>query len=488
MDAFARSAIRQPSSPMRLPPGVLQQVVANLNHLPQDLHSFDSSSIDALLDMMAFSMVCRDWYAVSRPFIPDAWLAKPLDYMPIVRYGSQVRRLASLLSTSQQLGLAYCGEIELIDISVADFIEDENDITAKKATDPEDQEALFTILRLATQTGLSLNIPVITPNSNQQRGAFLSALAQHCATIHELKLYFPYKWTIPIHDDLAELLQIVRPSSTPPETHIIERPMPPADPHLASLVHAMSPSLTSVSIQHEADATTLGVLSRCACVRIASFDSCGVRLADDLLRELKGLSEVRLRSLFGDGTGRLLAGLESARECLEVLVLEESRVNSEREASACAVELELLVKKCERLRYLRASEVMYMSDGVLRAAAHWCRGLERLEMSSTCCVLVTGMGIWNDVMQPWPGLRKMDVTSRRVVPQFVERILLKCAGLEEAVLSPMLSEDANVRAALERGGFETDDKRSSRLSLCWHRLVTGGQAEGSIVIPTLPTL
>ncbi|RUP49489.1 hypothetical protein BC936DRAFT_142390 [Jimgerdemannia flammicorona] len=412
----------------RLPPELLRKI---LNCFPSPYQT--PLDEDAFLDLMAFSMVCYEWYNVARWLISDMVLKEHFPRL-INSSGEKLRRFAALLSTSRTLSLGYTTHLTN---SIITF-----DI------DLQDRDALFKIAGLGAPMRLRIIVEYSERRSSPSldRELFLSRLSQHCSHIPGLELYFPRK----------------RGSN-----HV----RPPSDsPHLANFVRSMHSTLSSININDEPDAMTRAALSSCPNVRVAAFRRCNPRSVWDMLCGSRNLREITLCRLFDpvgtgvedddsselggddDDTTMALSGTEILFKrlsfvCMNFEVLEITSMRSvAEETSRLAMALEILVSCSRRLKRLSLSRVQYVDQRVIQAVAQHCQELESLE------VHLTGVAImWDEVTPSWPRLRNLNLSADRFGPEFVEQIVGPCDALQ--MLRLKSTSVWNPREALERRGF-----------------------------------
>ncbi|RUS35016.1 hypothetical protein BC938DRAFT_476903 [Jimgerdemannia flammicorona] len=426
----------------RLPPEILHQIFSLYDLLsPLDY-------VDSVFDLLAASMVCREWYQAARPLIPDSHIRCPFTNQSSAKYLVRLRRFSSLLSTSQELGLPYCAEVNTIWIAVNAFLgspfadNDDSDRSPRDLyTAPEDRNALFKILDLTLPTGLELYVGITPKNHPPERLAarahFLSQLHPYLANVCNLSLRFP-----PIKQ--------------------------PADVHLSNLVRAAQATLTRVTLLGVPDPLTHEALILCTNVRSAKIFGGDARATGRILCGWRGLRKVRLTWQQGR-ISDAIAGLDAACSTLEDVYIAGRSLVGEAEASEVTSALESVVSRCERLKYLEVGKVLmpslsfsYIDDAVLRALARGCRDLEQLTL--TAGRGLTGAKMWDDVGKPrWPKLKCLEVENEMVVDEFVERVVLECEALEMVVVKVKMDNNSGVRRALEMRGFVGDGKG------CWKR-------------------
>lgn len=411
----------------------------------------------SVLDLMAASMVCRNWYAEARAVIPQSCLQElfPHEY-DNYHYGINLRRIASLLTSAHELGLPYCTEVTEFTVSLTDFVgpyeasldnENPRPNFVKKAYEPEDHEALFTILKFISPTHLLVPLKVKDP----QRGQFFSRLTKHCGSVSQL-----------------QLLRSNNGSPLSPTVASLERP----NKELIDLIEATRLSLRKLVIFQNLDAPTQAALTRCPNIQIVIFRGCSVCMADNMLRELwkfRTLRMVRARNLVGTGTESLLETLSNWCTVLEDLII----INTPRgglqadDIPRLATALELVVSRGRSLKRLELSQLIYMNEAVLRAVAIWCRDLEDLSLVSFSFRRpdATGADFWSEseTVTPWPQLRRLRLPAR-LPHEFLERMLETCDELTEVKLWPTL-RTLRIWEILQHHGFEP----KNTFGMSWRR-------------------
>ncbi|RUS34967.1 hypothetical protein BC938DRAFT_477339 [Jimgerdemannia flammicorona] len=419
-----------PSCP-RLPPEILYHIFSYF-----DLSSPENT--DGVFDLMAASMVCREWCEVARPMITDEHIEESqfMDEEIDDKFPENLQRFASLLSTSKILGMNYCTKVNIVIIAINEFlgspqcVDDARTLT-NLPTKPEDHDALFTILALTTPTQLIVQIDKpagYAPDRLHAREQFLSRLAPHFG-VHALTLHLP-------------------------------RDEQPPDPQFASLVHVARASLSKVTLLGRPDPMTRDALSLCVDVRTASIFNGHAPTTDSILKGWRALRSINLLWPAGRVVETVSGMGDTLGDALEDIYVIGSPIMEEAEAAEVAGVLEAVVSRCARLErlYAGASEFPtmsfnYINDGVLRAMARNCKEIRLLDLAPG--LGLTAAGIWDDETAPqWPKLRCLNVWNEQVVPEFVERVVLGCGALEEVYMVTEVSEDPGVMRAIEQRGFE----------------------------------
>ncbi|RUP44897.1 hypothetical protein BC936DRAFT_148884 [Jimgerdemannia flammicorona] len=430
-----------------------------------------SMGLDDLLDLMATSMVCQNWYNIARPMISDNDLEDLFHMSGLTfNYSKKLRRFATLLSTARQLGLPYCDTVKDFEICLENFIGEPKHkkmespeesifdlllsrmtnkteecgewdglfdmLISSKAYEPDDHDALFAILRLTALKNLKLVIKAEENSKHaNKREQFFIQLKQLCSRIPGLQLYFPEKVCAG------------------------QARQPPWDPQLASLIQTMQSSLTVIEVNHEPDTFTRSALSACSTVRDASFRFCNVQTAHTIVRGLPYLRRIELRSLYGQDAVALLEHLTSTYDLIEEIDITATpypRI-SPAEEPKLKIALETLVSRCQRLKRLCLGYLSYMTEDILRAVARHCPDLEDLSLHHG--PEITATGIWDDAT-PWPRIKYLFMTSSRIAPEFVHRLIEASDALVGVHLAITVGENRVVKEALERRGFLMEHGRA----------------------------
>ncbi|RUP51987.1 hypothetical protein BC936DRAFT_143843 [Jimgerdemannia flammicorona] len=403
----------------RLPPEIVYEVLANLG----DCNNHKKAEV--LLDFMAASMVCHEWYHVARGFITEERISAPFRFGWMSILSETPHRFAALLRASRDLNLPYCAEVKCF----TDIIIDEDPSGFRALTwekvPPENHAALLAIMQLTKLKKLKLRLDPrfaqSSPERIRAREYLLRGLTERCPGIPSLLLHFR-------------------------ERYLGLSPRPD-DPCLADLIRAMAPSLTTVVIAGEPDLLTAAALATLD-LRSASFAWVSVRMVNAIVCNQRDLREVRLFNLTGPGTESLFARLGDVLE--EITVGLRSLQSVPHESEPLQLAFESLVSRNKGLRILKISSTM--TDSTLRAVARHCRDLEEISIKN--CLDMTGVGVWDNATTPWPKLRRLHMANVGIVTEFVEQVVAACDALEHLALGERLSRDNRLVGVLEWHGFE----------------------------------
>ncbi|RUS28456.1 hypothetical protein BC938DRAFT_481863 [Jimgerdemannia flammicorona] len=422
-----------------LPPEIIREILGHFDLSrcnPNSNHDESLRDPDVVLDLMAVSMVCREWYNVAHSMIPYKDLRDPFRPRNDAAHSIdqpwdlRIQRFAALLVTAYKLDIPYHKPIRILPVSLS------------TQADFKVREAILGILRLTKPNRLQISVTEetsrITRSRVSERRRFLAAMAKHITSISHLEMVFP----------------------GPKGTRNARKP-PADDPHLADLIEDMQPSLLTIQLRNNPDAKTQSALSSCTKVRSASFKCCEVRIAATILRGLSQLCDLYLSNMMGPGMEHLLMGLSSECVQLETIHIANTaqiqRIQSAEDTLRLASALQTLLARSERLKYLDLISLSYVNDDVLRTTAQSCRDLRSMIMSSYDDRTLTGAEVWTAETSPWLKLKYMCFPSHCLVPGFVEQLVKECPSLSGICLSKRFAEDPTATEMLERHGFQRRD-------------------------------